>query len=347
MSAVSGSVFSEIDQLESEILSGELNSEADLENWRIRYLGSKGAIKHFFGRIAEVEPARKKEFGLRMNAVKQKAELRLAEVQALLKQPTTSGSTLPDLTLPGNPVSLGSRHPVMIVRQRIIGIFARLGFSVAEGPEIVNDWLNFSALNFEPDHPARDLQDTFFLQLNPDVLLRTHTSTVQVQEMQKGILPIRSIMPGRVYRNETISARAHCFFHQVEGLYIDEQVSFADMKQTLLLFARDMFGSETRIRLRPSYFPFTEPSAEMDVSCFICNAKGCPVCKHSGWVEIMGCGMVDPQVLSNCGIDAERYTGFAFGMGIERITMLTYGISDIRILSENDLRFLAQFKSAF
>jgi phenylalanyl-tRNA synthetase alpha chain len=252
-----------------------------------------------------------------------------------------------DLTMPGDPIELGSRHPVSIVRKKIIEIFSSIGYTIAEGPEIEDDWHNFTALNFPPDHPARDMQDTYFVTDDQQWLLRTHTSTVQVRVMEQQKPPIRVICPGRVYRNETISARSHCFFHQVEGLYIDKDVSFADLKQTLLYFAQEFFGKDTKIRLRPSYFPFTEPSAELDVSCFICGGEGCPVCKHSGWVEILGCGMVDPQVLENCKIDSNVYTGFAFGMGIERITMLKYQIKDIRILFENDVRFLKQFEGGW
>jgi phenylalanyl-tRNA synthetase alpha chain len=252
-----------------------------------------------------------------------------------------------DLGKPGEPMRLGTRHPLSIVRNEIVEIFARLGFTVAEGPEIEDDWHVFSALNFPPEHPARDMQDTFFIQKNPDVLLRTHTSSVQVRVMEKTQPPIRAIFPGRVFRNEAISARAHCIFHQIEGLYVDENVSFADLKQTLLYFSRELFGEKTEIRLRPSYFPFTEPSAEMDVSCSICGGKGCNVCKYTGWLEILGCGMVDPNVLDLCGIDSKKYTGFAFGMGIERITMLKYGIKDIRHFFENDVRFLRQFEGTY
>jgi len=250
-----------------------------------------------------------------------------------------------DLTLPVDYRNLGSRHPISIVRNEIINIFSRIGYTVSEGPEIEDDWHNFTALNFPPEHPARDMQDTFFIEKNPDITLRTHTSSVQVRVMENTKPPIRTISPGRVYRSEAISARAHCFFHQVEGLYIDENVSFKDLKQTLLYFAKEMFGAETKIRLRPSFFPFTEPSGEMDVTCFICGGKGCNICKHTGWVEILGCGMVDPDVLENCGIDSKKYTGFAFGMGIERITMLKYQINDLRLFSENDIRFLKQFEA--
>jgi phenylalanyl-tRNA synthetase alpha chain len=290
---------------------------------------------------------KKREFGQILNDFKIFAENKYEE----LKQSTVDSqlSTVHqsiDLTLPGDPLPLGSRHPISIVKNKIISIFQRLGFAVAEGPEIEDDWHNFSALNLPEDHPARDMQDTFYISQNPDWMLRTHTSNVQVREMEKGILPIRIICPGRVYRNETISARAHCFFHQVEGLYIAENVSFADLKQTLYFFVQEMFGHDVKIRFRPSYFPFTEPSAEMDISCLICSGKGCNVCKYTGWVEILGCGMVHPNLLENCKIDSNKYSGFAFGMGIERITMLKYQVKDLRLFSENDLRFLKQFTSA-
>jgi phenylalanyl-tRNA synthetase alpha chain len=288
----------------------------------------------------------RKDFGLVLNDFKQYAEAKFEGAKAT--PANGQATTMPDLdlSLPGDPVPIGSRHPITLARRRIISIFQRLGFSVADGPEVDDDWHNFTALNLPENHPARDMQDTFYINQNPDWLLRTHTSNVQIREMQKGVLPIRIICPGRVYRNETISARAHCFFHQVEGLYVDEHVSFADLKQTLYFFVKELFGKDVRVRFRPSYFPFTEPSAEMDVSCFICGGSGCRVCKQSGWVEILGCGMVHPSVLENCGIDPEKYTGYAFGMGIERITMLVFGINDLRLFSENDLRFLKQFTSA-
>ena len=282
-----------------------------------------------------------------LNQLKTLVQEKLDGSREKLEQQWMEGMLLPDLTLPATFMEPGSRHPLSVVRNEIIRIFAGLGFSVAEGPEIEDDWYNFSALNFPPDHPARDMQDTFFISKDPDILLRTHTSSVQVRVMEKQQPPIRAIFPGRVFRNEAISARAHCIFHQVEGLYIDRHVSFADLRQTLLFFAREMFGPETSIRLRPSYFPFTEPSAELDISCNICGGKGCNICKHTGWVEILGCGMVDPNVLQNCHIDPEIYTGYAFGMGIERITLLKYLIRDIRLYFENDLRFLRQFTAAF
>jgi len=317
-----------------------------VEAFRIQYLGTKGIVKSIMGEMKLVPPENRKEAGQLLNEFKQFAEARYEQLKSLSandQQPTTTDI---DLSLPGDGIAVGTRHPINLVRQRIIDIFHRLGFAVADGPEIEDDWHNFTALNLPENHPARDMQDTFYINQNPDWLLRTHTSNVQVREMEKGVLPIRIICPGRVYRNETISARAHCFFHQVEGLYIDEHVSFADLKQTLYFFVQELFGKDVKIRFRPSYFPFTEPSAEMDISCLICGGEGCRVCKHTGWVEILGCGMVHPKVLENCGIDSNKYTGYAFGMGIERITMLLYGINDLRLFSENDVRFLRQFTSA-
>jgi phenylalanyl-tRNA synthetase alpha chain len=281
-----------------------------------------------------------------MNDFKMAAEARYEAAKATLGDGAEAASPGADLSLPGDPVEAGSRHPLSLVRARIINIFQRLGFSVADGPEIEDDWHNFTALNLPENHPARDMQDTFYISQNPDWLLRTHTSNVQIREMEKGQLPIRIICPGRVYRNETISARAHCFFHQVEGLYIDEHVSFADLKQTLYFFVKEMFGPEIKVRFRPSYFPFTEPSAEMDVTCTICGGSGCGLCKQTGWVEIMGCGMVHPKVLENAGIDPNKYTGFAFGMGVERITQIRYNVNDLRLYSQNDVRFLKQFTGA-
>jgi phenylalanyl-tRNA synthetase alpha chain len=281
-----------------------------------------------------------------LNEFKQFAEAKYEEAKQSAASNEQSATEEIDLSLPGDPVEIGARHPITLMRNRIVSIFQRLGFSVADGPEIEDDWHNFTALNLPENHPARDMQDTFYISQNPDWLLRTHTSNIQIREMKKGKLPIRIICPGRVYRNETISARSHCFFHQVEGLYIDEHVSFADLKQTLYFFVQEMFGKDVKVRFRPSYFPFTEPSAEMDVSCFICGGKGCRICKHSGWVEILGCGMVHPNVLENCGIDPNKYTGFAFGMGIERPALLVYDVNDIRLFSENDNRFLRQFKGA-
>ena len=318
----------------------------DAEAFRIKYLGTKGLVKSIMGEMKNVAPENKKAAGQLLNDFKLFAEAKYETLQQQTtnNKPQTANDT--DFTLPGDNLPLGSRHPISIVRNKIVSIFQRLGFAVAEGPEIEDDFHNFSALNLPENHPARDMQDTFYISQNPDWLLRTHTSSVQVREMEKGKLPIRIICPGRVYRNETISARAHCFFHQVEGLYIAENVSFADLKQTLYFFVQEMFGKDVKVRFRPSYFPFTEPSAEMDISCLICGGSGCNVCKHSGWVEILGCGMVHPNVLENCGIDSNKYTGFAFGMGIERITMLKYQIKDLRLFSENDVRFLKQFTSA-
>jgi len=319
----------------------------DAETFRIKYLGTKGLVKTIMGEMKNVAPENKKEAGQLLNEFKLFTEAKYSELNdASSKSEIGNPKSEIDLTLPGDALPLGSRHPISLVKNRIISIFQRLGFAVAEGPEIEDDFHNFSALNLPENHPARDMQDTFYISQNPDWLLRTHTSSVQVREMEKGKLPIRIICPGRVYRNETISARAHCFFNQVEGLYIAENVSFADLKQTLYFFVQEMFGKEVKVRFRPSYFPFTEPSAEMDISCLICGGTGCNVCKHTGWVEILGCGMVHPAVLDNCGIDSNKYTGFAFGMGIERITMLKYQIKDLRLFSENDLRFLKQFTSA-
>lgn len=338
----------------------------ELENFRLKYLSRKGLLTELFEQFKTIPNEQKREVGKKLNEVKAAAETKFNELKEMLENSATQGTVDFDLTAPGEPAGPGSRHPLSIVRNEIISIFSRIGYTVQDGQEIEDDWHNFSALNFPEEHPARDMQDTFFLAppppeggilpshlpskdgvlKPPGAALRTHTSSVQVRLMESGKPPFRSIMPGRVFRNEAISARAHCIFHQVEGLYIDENVSFADLKQTLLYFAREMFGEKTQIRLRPSYFPFTEPSAEMDVSCFICEGKGCNICKYSGWVEILGCGMVDPNVLENCGIDSKKYTGFAFGMGIERITMLKYRINDLRLFFENDVRFLNQFKSA-
>jgi phenylalanyl-tRNA synthetase alpha chain len=316
------------------------------ETFRIRFLGTKGSIKALMGEMKNVPPEDRREMGQMLNDLKSFAEKKYNDLVSARsgKEPEVSSSV--DVTLPGEILPLGSRHPVSLVRNKIIAIFQRLGFAVAEGPELEDDWHNFTALNLPENHPARDMQDTFYVSENPAWMLRTHTSSVQVREMEKGKLPIRIVCPGRVYRNETISARAHCFFHQVEGLYIANEVSFADLKQTLYFFVHEMFGKEVKVRFRPSYFPFTEPSAEMDISCLICGGEGCSVCKHTGWVEILGCGMVHPKVLENCRIDSNKYSGFAFGMGIERITMLKYQIKDLRLFSENDLRFLKQFTNA-
>ena len=337
----------QIDQYKKEIEGIQINDPQQLEEFRIKYLGSKGIVKGLFGAMKSVPAERKKDFGQVLNDFKQMAENKY-EVSKTAVATNGKENTVDtiDLTLPGDAIAVGTRHPISLVRKRIIDIFHRLGFAVADGPEIEDDWHNFTALNLPENHPARDMQDTFYLNKNPDWLLRTHTSNVQIREMEKGDLPIRIICPGRVYRNETISARAHCFFHQVEGLYIDENVSFADLKQTLYFFVQEMFGKEIKIRFRPSYFPFTEPSAEMDVTCTICGGSGCSLCKGSGWVEILGCGMVHPKVLENCDIDSSKYTGFAFGMGVERITQVKYNVNDLRLYSQNDVRFLRQFVSA-
>jgi phenylalanyl-tRNA synthetase alpha chain len=338
-------LFEQARNLLKEVESASVQSAAELEQFRIRFLGSKNILKDIFAELKQVPNERKKEFGQLVNSVKQAAEEKYNSLKEQFEQAAATTTDI-DLTLPGDSLPLGSRHPVNIVRNRITDIFRQIGFSIASDSEMEDDWHNFTALNMPEDHPARDMQDTFYLQTDPAMLLRTHTSSVQIRVMEKQQPPIRIIMPGRVYRNETISARAHCFFHQVEGLYVDENVSFADLLQTLDFFVKEMFGKNTSIRLRPSYFPFTEPSAEVDVTCFICGGSGCNVCKYSGWVEILGCGMVDPAVLQNCNIDPEKYTGFAFGMGIERITMLKYQVKDLRLFSENDIRFLDQFRSA-
>ena len=327
----------------AEIAATEAPSQAELEAFRIKYLGTKGIIKDLMGQMKNVPNEQKREFGQVMNSLKQAAEEKYEALKTGLSDTREAGPAI-DLTLPGDPLPLGSRHPISIVRNQIVDTFRRIGFTVAEGPDVEDDWHNFGALNLPENHPARDMQDTFYVNTDPAWLLRTHTSNVQIREMDKGELPLRIIMPGRVYRNETISARAHCFFHQVEGLYVAENVSFADLKQTLYFFVKEMFGQAVKIRFRPSYFPFTEPSAEMDISCLICGGEGCNVCKYTGWVEILGCGMVHPNVLKNCNIDPNKYTGFAFGMGIERIAMLKYQVKDLRLFSENDLRFLQQFK---
>ena len=338
-------MFDRIKALQREIINATASSPEEVEQLRIRYLSKKGSISQLFAEFKDVPNEQKKEVGKALNELKSIAFDKINQLRESFSASETTNKNS-DLTKPGEPVNLGTRHPLSLVKNEIIRIFGRLGFIVAEGPEIEDDWHVFSALNFPPEHPARDMQDTFFIEKDPDVLLRTHTSSVQIRVMENQQPPIRAIFPGRVFRNEAISARSHCIFHQVEGLYVDENVSFADLKQTLLYFARDLFGDETQIRLRPSYFPFTEPSAEMDVSCSICGGKGCNVCKYSGWLEILGCGMVDPNVLEACSIDSKKYTGFAFGMGIERIAMLRYGITDIRHFFENDLRFLKQFDSA-
>ncbi|NCP45429.1 MAG: phenylalanine--tRNA ligase subunit alpha [Flavobacteriales bacterium CG18_big_fil_WC_8_21_14_2_50_32_9] len=330
----------------SEIATFEADSKEALELFRIKFLGTKSVTKELFANFKNVPNEQKKEVGQLINEIKEKAQEKFDFFQSKLNDTIVDAEIKSDLTRTAFPEKLGSRHPISLVRKEIIEIFSRIGFTVSEGPEIEDDWHNFSALNFPPEHPARDMQDTFFVDAEQgEIALRTHTSSVQVRVMENSKPPIRTLSPGRVYRNEAISARAHCFFHQVEGLYIDENVSFADLKQTLMYFAKEMFGEKTQIRLRPSYFPFTEPSAEMDVSCSVCEGKGCNVCKYTGFLEIMGCGMVDPNVLENCGIDSKKYTGFAFGMGIERIAMLKFKINDLRLYSEGDVRFLSQFKS--
>jgi len=335
-----------IDRILEEARQFKAETKEEVEQFRIKYLGKKGVLSGLFQDFKDIPSEQKREVGLKINQLKQYVADR---IEALLSGITeeSGNEKIIDLTLPGPPLQSGARHPVSIVRNEIISIFERLGYTISEGPEIEDDWHVFSSLNFPPEHPARDMQDTFFIEKDPDILLRTHTSSVQVRVMEKETLPIRTISPGRVFRNEAISARAHCIFHQVEGLYIDENVSFADLKQTLLYFAREMFGMKVDIRLRPSYFPFTEPSAEMDISCQICGGKGCNVCKYTGWLEILGCGMVDPNVLEFNHIDSNKYTGFAFGMGIERVAMLKYQVRDLRLYFENDIRFLEQFQAAY
>jgi len=344
---MSAEIFEKVNQIKSQIEEATPATKEEIEQFRIRFVGSKNILKPLFGEIRHVENERKKEYGQLVNAVKQLAEQKVKALKDASESAAedTAGQDI-DLSAPAEPLTLGAHHPISITMNRIVDIFSRIGFTVAEDREIEDDWHNFTAMNTPADHPARDMQDTFYLQNSKEMLLRTHTSSVQSRVMKRQKPPIRIIAPGRVYRNETISARAHCQFHQVEGLYVDENVSFADLKQTLLYFAQEMYGKDAKIRMRPSYFPFTEPSAEVDVTCFICDTKGCNVCKYTGWVEIMGCGMVDPEVLKNCDIDPEKYTGFAFGMGIERQAMMLYGINDIRLLFENDVRFLKQFTSA-
>jgi phenylalanyl-tRNA synthetase alpha chain len=339
-------LLQQIELYKQEIAAAEATNADMVEAFRIKYLGTKGLVKSVMGEMKNVPNEQKKAFGQILNEFKLFTEDKFET----LKQSTDDGqqSTVNsiDLSLPGSPVGVGTRHPLSIVRNQIVSIFKRLGFAVSEGPEIEDDWHNFGAMNLPEDHPARDMQDTFYISQNPAWLLRTHTSSVQARVMEHQKPPIRVICPGRVYRNETISARAHCFFHQVEGLYIDENVSFADLKQTLYFFVQEMFGKDVKVRFRPSYFPFTEPSAEMDISCLICDSKGCNVCKHTGWVEILGSGMVHPKVLENFGIDSNKYTGFAFGMGVERICQLKYQVNDLRLYSQNDVRFLKQFTGA-
>lgn len=334
-----------INSLLQEIKKLSPTSKEDVEQLRIKYLSKKGEISLLFNDFKNVAGEEKRIMGQMLNQLKDTAQNKFNEMKELYENAASKNDEI-DLTRTASAIELGTRHPLSIVRNEIIDIFSRIGFTIAEGPEIEDDWHVFGALNFPPEHPARDMQDTFFIEKNPDVLLRTHTSSVQSHIMTTQKPPIRVLCPGRVYRNEAVSYRAHCFFHQVEGLYIDKNVSFADLKQALLYFAKEMFGEDTQIRLRPSYFPFTEPSAEMDISCDLCGGKGCNFCKHTGWVEILGCGMVDPNVLEACGIDSKVYTGYAFGMGVERITNLKFKIKDLRMFSENDVRFLKQFESS-
>ena len=338
-------MITKIEQLTAEVSNLQANNAEEAEQLRIKYLGRKGVMNDLMEEFRNVAPEQKRELGQKINALKQAITAKINELKDSATTESTSQSSV-DLTRTPYPIQLGTRHPLTIVKNEIVDIFSRLGFTLAEGPEVEDDWHVYSSMNFADDHPARDMQDTFFVEAHPDIILRSHTSSVQARVMETQQPPIRVICPGRVYRNEAISARAHCFFHQVEGLYIDKNVSFTDLKQVLLLFAQEMFGQETQIRLRPSYFPFTEPSAEMDISCNLCGGKGCPFCKHTGWVEILGCGMVDPNVLEECGIDSKVYTGYAFGMGVERIANLKYQCKDLRMFSENDLRFLKQFESA-
>lgn len=344
------SLLQQINDHKLAITAFTANNSDEVEQFRIKWLGTKGLVKAIMGEMRNVPNEQKKEFGQILNEFKLFTEARFQALQEQFDSAltATAGKSAQDLSLPGDSVSVGSRHPLTLVRNEMVAIFKRLGFSVAEGPEIEDDWHNFGAMNLPEDHPARDMQDTFYIKKpedgnGPTWLLRTHTSSVQARVMENQKPPIRVICPGRVYRNETISARAHCFFHQVEGLYIDENVSFADLKQTLYFFVQEMFGKDVKVRFRPSYFPFTEPSAEMDISCLICEGKGCNICKHTGWVEILGSGMVHPKVLENFGIDSNKYTGFAFGMGVERITQLKYQVNDLRLYSQNDVRFLKQF----
>ncbi|MCF0198632.1 MAG: phenylalanine--tRNA ligase subunit alpha [Bacteroidaceae bacterium] len=338
-------MIEKIEKLKAEVAALQAHTADEVEALRIKYLSKKGALNELMADFRNVPAELKKEVGMKLNELKTLAQDRINELRDNVAVEATAGDDL-DLTRTPYPIPLGTRHPLTIVKNEIVDIFSRLGFILAEGPEVEDDWHVYSSMNFADDHPARDMQDTFFVESHPDIILRSHTSSVQARVMERNQPPIRVICPGRVYRNEAISARAHCFFHQVEGLYIDKNVSFTDLKQVLLLFAQEMFGPDTKIRLRPSYFPFTEPSAEMDISCNICGGEGCSFCKHTGWVEILGCGMVDPAVLEANGIDSKEYTGYAFGMGIERITNLKYQVKDLRMFSENDTRFLDEFVSA-
>lgn len=335
-----------IQKIRQQIAEFKIENAQELEEFRKSFIGSKGVIKELFSKLKEVSNDEKREVGQLINDIRALAEERFATIKESIEENLSQSNNETDFSRPGEDFSIGTHHPISLVRDEIIRIFNRIGFNVSEGAEIEDDWHNFTALNFPPEHPARDMQDTFFIEKGErEMALRTHTSSVQVRVMENSQPPIRTISPGRVYRNEAISARAHCFFHQVEGLYIDKNVSFADLKQTLDYFAKEMFGKDAKIRMRPSYFPFTEPSAEVDVSCTICNAKGCAVCKHTGWLEILGCGMVDPNVLEASGIDSKEFSGFAFGMGVERITQLKFRVDDLRLYSENDTRFLKQFNS--
>jgi phenylalanyl-tRNA synthetase alpha chain len=336
-----------VEKILKEIASFKASTQQELEDFRLKFISKKSVVTDLFNDLRNISNEQKRELGPKLNHVKQAAQDKFKTlIDGLVDTNSSTSSEHIDLTLPPANSEPGSAHPLSIVRAKIIEIFERIGFNVSDGPEIDDDWHNFTALNFPENHPAREMQDTFFIERNPDILLRTHTSNVQVRLMKNNKPPLRSIMPGRVFRNEAISARAHCVFHQVEGLYVDENVSFADLKQTVYHFVKEMFGKDTQLRFRPSYFPFTEPSAEIDISCQICKGDGCQLCKHTGWVEIAGSGMVDPNVLENCGIDSEKYTGFAFGMGIERITQLKYQVNDLRLYTENDVRFLKQFRTA-
>lgn len=341
-------MLEKIEALIKEIKEANIADKNQLEAFRLKFISRKGIMNDLFAGIKDAAPEQRKQIGQALNQLKNLANDTFRETGEAIKRQEISQVQAPvDLTLPTRPGGLGTIHPITQVRHQILDIFRRIGFKVAEGPEIEDDWHNFTALNFPPNHPAREMQDTFFVEKDPEIALRTHTSSVQVRVMENEKPPIRILAPGRVYRNETISARAHCIFHQVEGLYVNENVSFQDLKNTLFYFAKEMFGPQAKIKLRPSYFPFTEPSAEMDISCFVCEGQGCKVCKHTGWLEIMGCGMVDPNVLDNCNIDPEKYTGYAFGMGIERIAMLKFKIDDIRLFHDNDVRFLRQFSAVY
>ena len=337
----------ELKYIQEDIDTFLTDSLEELDKFRLKYFGKKGTLTLMFDNIRDIAPEQRKDFGKNVNILKARILEKVEQLKESIENSKVQTVDSLDLTSPANSISLGARHPISIVMQKICDVFGKIGFTISEGPEIEDDWHNFEALNFPPEHPARDMQDTFFIGKDPDIALRTHTSSIQVRIMENNSPPIRVICPGRVFRNEVVTARSHCIFHQIEGLYIDKNVSFADMKQTLLYFAKEMFGSHVKIRLRPSYFPFTEPSAEMDVSCDICGGKGCNLCKYSGWVEILGCGMVDPNVLENVGIDPDIYSGYAFGMGIERMTQQLYKTKDIRLFFENDIRFLEQFKAVY